>query len=353
MSRKGENSRKREWKRDFQEKEIRNEGKKSAEGMLVAECAAGWISSLKPQIKESTYVKYCNILRIHILPWFGKKNICSLSVDELILFCNTLLIHGGRNESGLAPKTVSDILSILRSILRYAQSRGLAISCTGKEVVVRRSTGELQILSLHEQKRLCAYLSDHLTLRNFGLLLCLFTGLRIGELCALRWEDIALENRELTVCRTVQRLQIPRQSGRTKETDTFTEKRTRLLLSAPKSSSSVRTIPLPENIARIIERSFKECNGYVLTGKEHHFLEPRTMQNHFKRVLRELAIPPVNFHALRHTFATRCVEVGFDIKSLSEILGHSNVNITMNRYVHPSMTLKKQNMEKLSNIFPA
>ena len=146
MSRKGENSRKREWKRDFQEKEIRNEGKKSAEGMLVAECAAGWISSLKPQIKESTYVKYCNILRIHILPWFGKKNICSLSVDELILFCNTLLIHGGRNESGLAPKTVSDILSILRSILRYAQSRGMAISCTegGGGSQIHRRTSDSQ-----------------------------------------------------------------------------------------------------------------------------------------------------------------------------------------------------------------
>ena len=331
----------------------RNETSKPADTILIAECAVGWMESLRPQIKESTYVKYCNVLRIHILPWFGEKSVCDLNVDELTMFCNTLLTRGGRNQKGLAPKTVSDILSILRSILRYAHSRGIVVPCTGKEVVIRRTAGELQILSLYEQKRLCAYLYRHLTMKNFGLLLCLFSGLRIGELCALRWEDISLGNRELSVCRTLQRLQFPRLEGVAEGGEDSTGKKTRLLLSAPKSSSSVRTIPLPENIAKIIEISFSGYSGYVLTGMEHQFLEPRTMQNHFKRVLQELSIQPIHFHALRHTFATRCVEVGFDIKSLSEILGHSNVNITMNRYVHPSMSLKKENMEKLAKIISA
>lgn len=155
----------------------------------------------------------------------------------------------------------------------------------------------------------------------------------------MRWEDISLRERTLHVHQTMQRIQV---DG---------EKKTAIVVTTPKSPYSNRLIPIPASVMVVIEQSFPTRQGYVLTGSNAKSVEPRTMQNYFKRILKANDIEPVNFHALRHTFATRCVEVGFDVKSLSEILGHANVNITMNRYVHPTMKLKEANMERLSDLF--
>lgn len=126
--------------------------------------------------------------------------------------------------------------------------------------------------------------------------------------------------------------------------------KTKISITTPKSSCSIRTIPLSDEIIGILEQ-FEKQSGFVLTGNDRAYIEPRSMHNHFKRICKSAGINPVNFHVLRHTFATRCVELGFDVKSLSEILGHANVSITLNRYVHPSIALKRANMEKLSELF--
>lgn len=194
----------------------------------------------------------------------------------------------------------------------------------------------------NEQATLCRYLLANFSLKNAGILLCLFTGIRVGELCALCWENICLQDRVLCVQHTMQRIQ----------TDTPFDQKTKVMITSPKSKHSIRVIPLPEDFAKLLASIQPESSsGFFLTGKEHQWVEPRSMQNHFKRVLQCCAISPANFHTLRHTFATRCVELGFDLKSLSEILGHANVNITMNRYVHPSMELKRDHMQKLSALF--
>lgn len=138
--------------------------------------------------------------------------------------------------------------------------------------------------------------------------------------------------------KTMQRLQIPES----------TSQKTHITVTSPKSKCSIRTIPIPDNLVQLIQREFPNRQGYVLASPDEEYIEPRTMQNYFCYVQRQCGLTPVNFHALRHTFATRCIELGFDVKSLSEILGHASVNITMNRYVHPSMELKQQNMQKLS-----
>ena len=179
-----------------------------------------------------------------------------------------------------------------------------------------------------------------MSLKNIGILICLYTGLRVDEICALHWNDISLKEKTLYIHQTLQRLQNENING----------KKTSLILSTPKSSCSIRTIPLPDDIAVVLDNFPCKKEGYLLTGTDS-CIEPRTMQNHFKHVLKEATIEETNFHTLRHTFATRCVEAGFDIKSLSEILGHSNVNITMNRYVHPTLELKRQNMQRLSCSF--
>ena len=175
---------------------------------------------------------------------------------------------------------------------------------------------------------------------NIGILVCLFTGLRVGEICALRWEDISISDKTIHVHHTLQRIQNRSGEGA----------KTRIVITTPKSRCSIRLIPIPDALIRLLVLYRETSSGYFLTNNKNKYVEPRIMQNHFKKVLKENAIAPANYHALRHTFATRCIEVGFDIKSLSEILGHASVNITMNRYVHPSMELKKENMQKLSSL---
>lgn len=126
--------------------------------------------------------------------------------------------------------------------------------------------------------------------------------------------------------------------------------KTRIVITTPKSACSIRVIPIPDVLVEVLTLYQKTTSGYFLSNSDQKYVEPRIMQNHFKKVLKECAVAPANYHALRHTFATRCIELGFDIKSLSEILGHASVNITMNRYVHPSLELKKANMQKLSSL---
>lgn len=296
-----------------------------------------WMENSKPLLKASTYIKYRNMICSYILPYLEDYTTEELTVDCLNTFCRELLCSGGVKKQGLSTKTVSDVLSLLRSIFRYANTKGIVLPCTGKEIIIKKSSREFRVFSINEQKQLCTYLCKHMSYKNMGILICLYTGLRIGEICALRWNDISLQENTLYVHQTLQRLQNENNSG----------KRTSLILSTPKSSCSIRTIPLPDDIVTILNTSFPKKEGYLLTGS-NSYVEPRTMQNHFKYILTEAHVETTNFHTLRHTFATRCVEAGFDIKSLSEILGHSNVNITMNRYVHPTMELKRQNMQRLS-----
>lgn len=302
--------------------------KKENDFCLLAE---KWLQSVRPQIKESSYIKYKNILRSYINTEFRNTSVETLTPNDIYERCNHLLTDGGARGSGLSPKTVADILSVIRNILRYAHIKNLHPLCTGKEITIKQSPRQTSVLSHCDQNRLCTYLLNHMSERNLGILLCLFTGIRIGELCALKWEDISIEDETVHINKTMQRLQIEENGG----------KKTAIIVTTPKSACSIRTIPLAQNILHLIQNCFFGQQGYLLTGNHWKFTEPRTMQNHFRRILQENEIEPLNFHSLRHTFATRCVEVGFDIKSLSEILGHANVNITMNRYVHPTMELKK------------
>lgn len=230
-------------------------------------------------------------------------------------------------------------MSILRNILQYAEQHNIVIPCDARSIHIGRSQKkDLRVLSLDEQKRLCNYLYSDLNGYNLGILLCLFTGMRIGEVCALTWNDISLSEKTIHISKTLQRIQ--NHNGETTKT--------RIVITSPKSTCSIRIIPIPENLVTLLVRYQTVSTGFFMTNSECKFIEPRTMQNHFKAVLKECSIAPANYHALRHTFATRCIELGFDIKSLSEILGHASVNITMNRYVHPTLTLKKENMDRLS-----
>ena len=303
--------------------------------------ASAWLNSTESFLKESTIIKYKNMLRLYILPAVGDCKLSQITNEKILLFCNDLLNTGGAKKSGLSPKTVTDILSLLRSIQKYALNQNMQITPIPYSCPIRQVQKPLRVFSIPEQMLLCDYLKSDPTLCNLGILLCLFTGIRLGELCALTWGDISVSEQTLHIRRTMQRLHI-------EGSDTA---KTKILLTSPKSPCSNRFIPIPGHFMEYLIPMEKQPDSFFLTGEPAKFIEPRRMQYHFKHVLAACGIPDANFHILRHTFATRCTESGFDLKSLSEILGHANVNITLNRYVHPTLEAKRENMTKMYEQF--
>lgn len=297
-----------------------------------------WLILCRSRVKESTYVKYETVICNHILPELGGCHLTALSSILLEQFSHTLLC-----EEELSPKTIRCILTVVHSVIGYIRRQDASLLPQNIEIVYPKdSKKEMRVLSREEQQRLTAYLLDDLDDCKFGVLLALLTGLRIGEICALRWGDISLPDQTLTVSSTMLRL---------RDYNPGTPQKTKILVSEPKSDTSARTIPLTDYAVGLCRlREQHDPDAFILTGEKGHYIEPRTLQYRLQRYTSECGLTGVHFHALRHTFATRCVEVGFEIKSLSEILGHTNPKFTLERYVHSSMELKRDNMRKLAAI---
>lgn len=299
-----------------------------------------WLQFSRINIKESTYARYLHLVNTHIKPSLGKYPTSKVSTQLIETYINSQLKDGRLDGNGpLSAKTVSDILTIVKSSFEYAKNHNIQVACNLGKLGIKQQKNDIRVLSSMEQEALVHVLTDGMDLLKFGTLLALYTGIRIGELCALQWEDISLDHAKLKVQKTLQRIQ---------DTNRCAPARTKIIITEPKSKCSIRDIPLPDFLIPIAKQFSCSSKAFVLTGEKTKFVEPRTMQNHFKRYIAACGIEDANFHALRHTFATRCVEAGFEIKSLSEVLGHANVNITLNRYVHSSFDLKCSNMNKLT-----
>lgn len=298
-----------------------------------------WLKAVQINVKESTYARYYQLVKTHISPILGKYSVEKLSSSLLEQYTNSLLKSGRLDGTGgLSPKTVSDILTVIKSSLKYARNNEYLVKCKTENITVKKTVQEIQVLSVNEQTILKNHLIFDINETKFGVLLCLYTGIRIGELCALRWEHLDLKRGILSIRETMQRIKNVSNSDGSK---------THITITSPKSACSIRDIPLPLFLIELAKDLESSPKSFVLTGSKTKFIEPRTLQNRFKKIVSKCDIPEINYHILRHTFATRCIEVGFEIKSLSEILGHANVNITLNRYVHSSFELKQENMEKL------
>lgn len=298
-----------------------------------------WLAEAAGALKQSSVNKYEDILRCYVFPEFGEKNLSDITNQNIIDFASRLLLTGGSRKQGLKPTTVTEILSTMNSIRVYAMKRDYAVAFSTECIRLKQERKEIHVFSLQEEKRLLAHIEENMDLPALGVLLCLFTGIRVGELCALTWDDINLPEKVLVVSKTMQRIRV--NGG---------DHKTEIKIMEPKSATSIRTIPLPEMMMDLLERYYIP-GAFFLTGDAERYMEPRTMQNRFKKILEACGLPDVNFHATRHTFATRCVELDFDAKSLSEILGHASVSITMNRYVHPTMVHKAEHMNRFSNLF--
>lgn len=307
---------------------IRASTNQMAQFTLYGEILKVWLLSAKNRVKESTISRYNHIVQRHIQPFLGNYQISEIGAALLEEYIDYLLQHGRLDGSGgLSPKSVADIIVVIKSSMRYAQENGYRINCSTTGLSVKRSKKDMRVLSKKEQQQLECVLMQDTDLTKFMVLLCLYTGIRIGEACALRWEHLQLDSGILKVRETMQRIQAPQNIAA----------KTRVIITEPKSACSKRDIPLPKFLIQYAAQFQTERKAFVLTGETDQFIEPRTLQNRFRNYVKASGIEHANYHALRHTFATRCVELGFEIKSLSEILGHSNVNITLNKYVHSSI----------------
>ena len=303
-----------------------------------------WLALKKLKIKDSTYIRYRNSIENHIKPHLGKYPIDKIGTALMESFVSHLTTNGKLNgNGGLSAKTISDILVIIKESFQYARSHGVMTSCNFDNLAPKKAAHEIRVLNCVEMQILIGVLLQDMDLYKLGVFLCLFTGIRIGELCALQWKNISIENKTIKIEQTMQRLQ---------SNDSNDAQKTRVIITEPKSFASVRVIPIPDFVVNAIRPYQRKQNAYLLSGESKNYIEPRTMQNRFKRYLRDCGIEDANFHSLRHTFATRCVEAGFDVKTLSEILGHASVKITLDKYVHSSLDLKRMNMEKLQLEFP-
>ena len=303
----------------------------SAMKLTVQTAAQQWLSSAKLRVKESSYANYENIISKHILPFLGGEFMSNLSTSKLNDFIHYKLNNGRLNgKGGLSAKSVRDIMTVYRSIESFAaREYGIRETHFTMPKIEKKQT---DVLNAFERKRLENYLLHNQNNTNISVLLCLFTGLRVGELCGLKWGDIDFENGTISVNRTVQRVNKRGSSE--------------VVIGSPKSKSSVRIVPIPDFLLAILKAKRKGDDFYIITGTCKP-TEPRTMQNRFKAILKVCGIRNVNFHLLRHTYATICIETGFDPKTLSELLGHADASITLNRYVHSSVQMKKNYVSRL------
>lgn len=290
-----------------------------------------WQADKQQFVKKSTFAAYSLLIANHLLPAFSETN--DISEEDVQQFVFKKL-----NE-GLSQKSVKDILIVLKMILRYGAKHNLI---EHRQIEIRfpteRERQEVEVLSKTNQRKIMEFVKNNFTFQNLGIYICLSAGLRIGEVCALTWNDIDAEQGVIYVNKTIQRIYLVGEI----------EKRTEVIIDTPKSKNSIREIPMTKELLRMVKPLKKVVNSsfFVLTNSAAP-TEPRTYRNYYKRLMKQLDIPALKFHGLRHSFATRCIESNCDYKTVSVLLGHSNISTTLNLYVHPNMEQKKRCIEQM------
>ena len=293
-----------------------------------------WKEDKKQYVKRSTFAAYTLLIENHILPSFGEMALVEEQDVQTFVF--------RKLNEGLSHKTIKDILIVLKMILRFGVKNQMT---EYRQIDIKfpteRDKHSIDILSRSHQKQIMEYIRLHFTFKNLGIYICLSAGMRIGEICALTWDDLDVENGIIHVRKTIQRIYVIEEH----------RKYTEVILDTPKTKNSIREIPMTKNLLKMIRPIKKIVNGnfYVLTN-EPKPTEPRTYRNYYKQFMQSLGLPLMKFHQSRHSFATRCIESKCDYKTVSVLLGHSNISTTLNLYVHPNLEQKKRCMEQMSRL---
>lgn len=297
----------------------------------ISQIADLWKEEKRQFVKKSTFAAYSLIVETHLQPAFG--NLTAITEKDVQDF----VLH--KLNGGLSQKTIKDMLIVLRMILKFGAKKNYCVYAPIDVIFpTDRERQELKVLSIANQKKIMRFVEDNFTFRNLGIFICLSTGIRIGEICALTWDDIDTDNGVIHIRKTIQRIYV-KENG---------IKKTELLIDTPKTATSMRDIPMIKDLYEILKPLKKVVNNdYFVLTNEATPTEPRTYRNYYKKLLDKLGIPPIKFHGLRHSFATRCIESKCDYKTVSVILGHSNISTTLNLYVHPNYEQKKKCIDKM------
>ena len=300
------------------------------EKMTFRRLADEWLLFKKYKIKESSYLAYKYVVEQKFVKEFGRKTLVELTHYNFNRYIEKLLRR-------LSSKTVKNMISILKEILRYAEVKydlNFKLSLIASPSIKKFDIGVFGDKERTKLERFSMFKTKDL--RHLGILISLYSGLRIGEVCALRWRDIDFETKTICVTHTLQRVY-------------DAKNKTKIIYTDPKTESSIRKIPMAKPLHRILRELSVDYspNAFVLTGKPRQWVEPMMLRYLYKIVLKKLKIKYRKFHCLRHTFATRCIKVGMDVKSLSEVLGHANVSVTLNIYVHSSNNTKRKFINRL------
>ncbi len=303
-----------------------------------------WLEENEAILSKATVCKYGQMIRNYLVPFFYEMSCEELSERHIQEFQASL----PKKEDGsprLSAGSNRIILMILNNTLEYGYQKRYLSHYYHIKPRLPREKSVAQVLSNDHQRQLEAYLSKQTDRYSLAVMLALYSGIRIGELCALKWSDFNFEQGSLFITKSVQRLTVAKPSESAAEASCRTE----LLISETKSRSSCRMIPLPSFLLELFFSYYKEekQDYFIFSDSLKKPLEPRTLQYAYKRMFEKLEIPYSNFHCLRHTFATRCISLGWDMKTLSEVLGHAEIKVTMEYYFHSSFEYKKEQMNKL------
>lgn len=289
-----------------------------------------WLNVIVNRVKESTYANYTMRFEKHILPAFGDMLCISINSAKINAFIKEKM------ERGLSASYIRDLLMVFKALLAYAQEEyGFRLSLKNVSLpkVEKQKSHKIDD---EQQKKLVGFIKGNPDLTGLCVLISLFMGLRVGEICGLKWGDIDLVHKVLWVNRTVQRIR--KQNG---------TRKTMLVITEPKSTCSKRSIAIPDFLIPYLVQFKGNDDDYVLSNSAK-VVEPRTMQYRYKKLLISANVEGCNYHQLRHSFATNCIENGYDAKTLSVVLGHSTISLTLDRYVHPDRQYERQMMNSLS-----
>ena len=294
-----------------------------------------WLANyIKPSVKVRTYERYSLIIDKHIAKDLGEYEIKTLSALVLQNYITRLLRNGNcKTGKGLSANSVNSVISLIQSSLKTANMLGITEEYTADKIKRPKLTEKpVECFSMQEQKQIESAVLSSKKDKLFGILLCLYSGLRIGELIALQWNDIDLTKGILTVSKSCH------------------DSKNGLVVDEPKTVNSRRLIPLPKQLLPILKAKKKNSRSSYFVSTKGNAVSVRSYQRSFELLLRRLNIAHKGFHSLRHTFATRALECGMDVKTLSEILGHKNPTVTLNRYAHSLMEHKQDMMNRLGKL---
>lgn len=297
----------------------------------ISEIAFLWKADKKLYVKRSSFSAYLLLLENHLLPEFGKLNAVNEQDAQTFVF--------RKLNQGLSQKTIKDILIVLRMLLKFgSKNKWTEYLPFEVQFPTERERHQIEVLSRANQKKVMDYVLAHFSFRNLGIYICLSAGVRIGEVCALTWADMDTDNGVIHIRRSIQRIYSIEDQTR----------KTELVMDSPKTKNSIREIPMSRELLSMIKPIKKVVNEafFVLTN-DIRPTEPRTYRSYYKKFMTSLNLPVLKFHGLRHSFATRCIESKCDYKTVSVLLGHSNITTTLNLYVHPNMEQKKKCIDQM------